>query len=1142
MAAVPQAQEMAREFRMFWCCLYFVERQGECKLVYGYAVSAQQPASQWASNSVSGCAAWRLKKTGCFLTETALVALGQQLLTGRVQLSTKDGDLEISAEGLRQRPTVYAMPRTLLSSGSPQSFSDDPATVDSLWCLAKKDLIEILFPKKNFNSEQVRDATGTLLRKLQHETSISFLTQEAGRFGNFEIVTYLSGDVRRSDGLCSMIFRPELSIVVWIEPPLSQQGNLTINVRMFNSGGPRGHTCILDELRQWEPQMPIRFSPAEPFTDYEVSVWCNGKVTAYQHQSVLREKRSNLTVAGTAQQHVTRWSQSFSGPMRERAERVRLDTSLRMTTRSPHADPWRDSEMEAKALVESWFPTGSKGRFFVNKQESTVEVVEFLAELIRRPDVTRVTIVDPFFDRVGVESLLTRLGDVKDVKVLSSHAPSGAGYVAQTVELAATCEACRQTLPKKLEIINVEIPGGDKQQFHDRYLDIEIESEARFSSREVWMLSNSLSSVAVRYPLVVVPLSPDVVNHMTAYLDLLETGQVVSRPGIVPRVLWTNYIRSNPTGVASSPRLSKEFPGWKMILELLVPDVFPETERPKAAVARGLLMEYIPDIDWHVPNEAVSKVVEAVRAELSVTATNRNALLAALAQWAYHGGPPASEYNFEGENIALIGDALTTHLSDHAETNQRTLEFSALRDAVPLPESLEHVWYLVNQAHLDSRNGATPELFFFTEALWETASQTVVHILNTSRNFALFRWVCLYGNRHDEGTARLLLGSPIGAVQSLGVLFLRNIAEKEAAGGEHLGLLASKLENSSLPRLDVLLSMIFISARCTTLGVAYTQPFAACAGLWGDQPLNEAEHTRIAALTDRAAPNRAIPMIVALADECPIPADASGFRQWCIDQVKAQLPLKPQCPPQPEIRVVPDDFTFAEAAKAAWQLHGGGTSAWFLDDILKKIDPWVASAPLLRAREYSEWSGALEGLLLVLVFGMSLAENAASLESRLEFQTRNTGPMAKALLKPGSELWHHFGDFHRHLAKIVAFLGRSAGTESAPQIEKLLLDEAIPNVWRLLLILQSPSLTGKFASQVRAMVATPTTPASDHDWSSIDEWARDLTSAAEKLSETETDLRELLAEVLEDVKKWRNYLLGTVAPPPPSPTCRQESR
>jgi hypothetical protein len=66
-------------------------------LAYGYAVSAQQPASQWASNSVSECAAWRLKKTSCFLIETSLVALGEQLLIVCIRLSTKDGDLEISA-------------------------------------------------------------------------------------------------------------------------------------------------------------------------------------------------------------------------------------------------------------------------------------------------------------------------------------------------------------------------------------------------------------------------------------------------------------------------------------------------------------------------------------------------------------------------------------------------------------------------------------------------------------------------------------------------------------------------------------------------------------------------------------------------------------------------------------------------------------------------------------------------------------------------------------------------------------------------------------------------------------------------------------------------------------------------------------
>ena len=67
------------------------------------------------------------------------------------------------------------------------------------------------------------------------------------------------------------------------------------------------------------------------------------------------------------------------------------------------------------------------------------------------------------------------------------------------------------------------------------------------------------------------------------------------------------------------------------------------------------------------------------------------------------------------------------------------------------------------------------------------------------------------------------------------------------------------------------------------------------------------------------------------------------------------------------------------------------------------------------------------------------------------------------------------------------------------------------------------------------MAAAPTTPASDHDWSSLDEWAKELTSAAESLSEAETDLQELLREVLDDVKKWSSALLGNGRAANPSP-------
>ena len=119
-------------------------------------------------------------------------------------------------------------------------------------------------------------------------------------------------------------------------------------------------------------------------------------------------------------------------------------------------------------------------------------------------------------------------------------------------------------------------------------------------------------------------------------------------------------------------------------------------------------------------------------------------------------------------------------------------------------------------------------------------------------------------------------------------------------------------------------------------------------------------------------------MISALADECRLPGDVSGFRLWCVDQIRAQLPLKPAISQQSEIRVVADDVTLTKAAEAVWHLHEEATSTWFFDEIIKKIDVWTALEPLLRARVYPRWNKALEDVLLAMAFGLAVANAAPS--------------------------------------------------------------------------------------------------------------------------------------------------------------------
>lgn len=78
-----------------------------------------------------------------------------------------------------------------------------------------------------------------------------------------------------------------------------------------------------------------------------------------------------------------------------------------------------------------------------------------------------------------------------------------------------------------------------RKAFHDGYILIEFGNGQQILKREVWMLSNSLSSLAVRYPLLITPLTGDVANAVAGYLDSLWKAKLVGRTGLQSRVVWS---------------------------------------------------------------------------------------------------------------------------------------------------------------------------------------------------------------------------------------------------------------------------------------------------------------------------------------------------------------------------------------------------------------------------------------------------------------------------------------------------------------------------------------------------------------------------------------------------------------------------
>lgn len=1122
---------------MFWCCFYAVEYSGHFRLVYGYAVSAQEPEMKWGWSTIHESSAWNLHKFTAFMNHDALVAFQSEIKSGHLSLVAKrkgqDQSVTVDCGPLEPRPTVYAEPRTLISRGSPQSFSDELSTVDSLWCLSKRGLIDLVFPDTTFAGEEKRLATKKVFTALHDETGINFLGDEAGRFGNFEVARYLSEDCRTCDGLCTLISKPEdsndhsaPSLIVWIEPPLAEAGALSVSCRMFNGGGTKGDTCIWDEIRPWQPGTIMRFAPLEPFTLTEITVWKDGRRVAYQKYSIVRSIGSNMTIVGPPRKHITPWSNKLQGKARDQAQAVPFNTTEQMTVGSVSHDPWRESEREAEGIVQEWFPPATKGRFFANENGSNLEALDFLITQMRRPGVSGVVIADPYFDRVGVESLLARVGNVGSIRVLTSHGAGDAANPSGTVDLLAACNGCAKMLPPKLSISNVDTKAGGGQQFHDRYVLIEFGEQRSEAKREVWMLSNSLSSFAKRYPLVITPLATDVAKSVADYLADIEGSRLKGRPDLQATPIWSNHSSRRLTHSSSNSSRST-FPGAGLILEILAPETPVETDRAATAVMKGLIKGSEPEIDWQVPTESLSSVVGLMKTTLAAAIKSDDTLLHAFAYWSYWGGPNADAYAFNRDELNMIAEVLTKHLKERSQVEDVKHELEELESETPLPESLEAIWRLQDGAPLDVRSRATPQLHFFAKALWLTSPSDLVYILDETKNLGTLCWLAMEAYPRDESCALALMDSKLGAVQALGLLFLRDIAEKEAtsAGPNRLAVLASNLAKTKLPELDSLLAMIFISARYTRPGVANKTPFADCSPLWPKRQFSPDEISRIARLANKAAPLRAVPRVAQLAQDCPIAENTAALHQWCVNQMLAQLPLAALVSKNDEIGFDPNDAeTLKHAAKSAWQVHGANTPNWYKNEVLKKLHLWGALEPLLRTRDYSKWNDALENILLALRFGVSIAENAPTATDSTAFEQAAAPAMAGKLLKLGPELWHHFGDFHGRLSVLSAFIGKAAeaAQSGSSEIERFIAQDYVPSLWKLWVILQSPKLTRQFASALKQFSLSPTTPSCARGERAMDQWLSGICAAANALAEANEDLKEAATEVIGSLTTWRD--------------------
>ena len=789
----------------------------------------------------------------------------------------------------------------------------------------------------------------------------------------------------------------------------------------------------------------------------------------------------------------TEWDRGLPVPLQQRVAAATGVSHSQIVAGGYKKDPWVTAEDQKRAMLHQLGPAAGPGRFFPAGDEHHVETILFLAGLLNRREVTKVLIADPYLDKTAINALLVRVREVPEVVLLSSRvrpdlrqpARWWKGSLKRTIHhwivtiadrclkrsssppeeepIAALVEACnrnKDVLPAKVRVVNVSHVDGKGQQFHDRNVVVELSSGAR----EVWSLTNSLSMVARRYPLLVTFVDPDVGRAVADHLSQLQRGQVAGKPDLRADVLWE---KPTPQATSSPPARPKVVPfqAGPRVLEILLPDLSP-TNRLSVALARGLLE---PDAmsgstTWRVPAvkhaEVTAKCVSAVQS----ASGGASEVLRALGEWEYHGGLSETEYAF---NVAVVPHAEVALLdvlrSAPIPVVSGPLDVS--RSAL-FPECLDGVRHYINMnAPMDVEPRGLPGLQFAAGILWRFAPERLVAVAEEAGGSCITGWLAAEASNLTQAQGQALLRSGNARVVALGVTLLwERTLHNLALPGARTAAIEAAMVAANFPQFDRFLAKLSLTVPGTRSAADLHQSLAACIAQAPGQ-LDAQSLERLVGILSTNGSLHSIVRAGALAHLIPTPAVANQLHQWTIDKVTQNLHFRNAAIPERTSNSPSwDNAAVREAfARSYWHVHGNQTPARYIGDILGCLNFRSVDVPLYPTREYGKWSEQVTGLLWGMALGVGVV-NAASAADR---PTALQGVLPELIrhlqeFRPG--LWHRYGDFHGLLAALVETLSAWIDDPAARPADRtawdnLLLRPIMPELWKLYGILGSNHLT-----------------------------------------------------------------------------------
>lgn len=575
---------------------------GNPKVLYGCAVpiEGQVPLKRWFNSRVESQKKIDLtiEKLSCFITGEDTKNFIDMLEKSRTfeEISINLGlnnpqnyfdKLLLLADDYRYRPPVFLETReaTMYYRDGLRPVSTlaaNPCICESLTNINKFKLLET---DDEMNGKELLTFIRNVLTK---ELPLEIPGPDSQRVGDFEIFNFAYESSNDVAPLESSIIKDDENgqlkgdaVEISIKPNRFK-GKVYLRCRTRN-----GNVIIGDQLRLIENgniNQNVVFRILENCSEIEVSVWdAEAEVSEhpitllYEHRvPLMRTINMTMQLAGIQGKLETNWTNKMSS----KSGNENINNEFRRVSRSYSKtggfenDSWVPASRDIMDFIKMSFPQKSNASFFEKGWQDENRFVKWLQEVVGKYKTHRVILIDPYFDAEAVSKFLglANYNDLTYEVITDIGLEESKGN-----EITEACIKIKAILPGSVNIYGLaRVNGGSEQIFHDRFMILLGEGQ----TPSVYMLSNSISGVAKRFPSVVIPVPNDVGNELVEYYLQLTSGKgKYDIPEVNVTTLWPVEISKKDNEQDNQKEKNSHFPGFQYLKAILFDNgVVPEEQ------------------------------------------------------------------------------------------------------------------------------------------------------------------------------------------------------------------------------------------------------------------------------------------------------------------------------------------------------------------------------------------------------------------------------------------------------------------------------------------------------------------------------------------------------------------------------------